>query len=628
MTSYDTPYNRQLSRAQRLYDYADISQDREDIANSQPLNGGLVDGGNYMGGSLPADIAGGEQMEGGARGAELADIIAPSGRKSIMKPAIKGGRRKMKGMGEGDVSMSVSEKSGKGLSGGDWFSDLLGTVGNVAETAGKFMPLLAGLGAPSGGKMAKRKLTKKQMEKLLLAIAMRDAKRGRGQGAISGGDQIEDEDHPATLDSIRMNMGSSGKHNLNTNSIIGNGVSGGFDFGSLFSRGKDLAQKGIGYARQGCKMLGNGAPSGGNLSANFQDPQDYMALAQLAGMGQPSGGGAGVYGMPELLGMEGGMYDRLKYSSTDAGAGQPSGGGNPILDAVFPIAGMFGLGQPSGGQMGEDDIVSSFLGGRTPSEVPREERMMLVKKALADAQMAKEIKRMMEANKSGRGLSGGEAPMLDRMVGGDFFSDFLGTLGNVAETAGKFMPLMAGLGQPSGGSAFGQLGNRLRGGAIEDSMPFNSPPVSIYPSNTPITGGGLSGGADAMNNLTRAIMKNNALAQMPLQASGMVGGRQLLLKPQMRGSSLSGMGAPSGGDQANLDYKPMRAEIEQSGSYGDPEEEGDTPAKKGKGQGAVSGGKRRGSASRNAIVAKVMREKGMKLVEASKYVKAHNLYKK
>ena len=58
MTSYDTPYNRQLGRAQRLYDYADIDQDREDIDNSQPLNGGLVDGGNaYSGGALPADIA-------------------------------------------------------------------------------------------------------------------------------------------------------------------------------------------------------------------------------------------------------------------------------------------------------------------------------------------------------------------------------------------------------------------------------------------------------------------------------------------------------------------------------------------------------------------------------------------
>jgi hypothetical protein len=46
MTSYDTPYNRQLARTQRLYDYSDINQDRADILDNGPLNGG----------SLPADI--------------------------------------------------------------------------------------------------------------------------------------------------------------------------------------------------------------------------------------------------------------------------------------------------------------------------------------------------------------------------------------------------------------------------------------------------------------------------------------------------------------------------------------------------------------------------------------------
>jgi hypothetical protein len=303
--------------------------------------------------------------------------------------------------------------------------------------------------------------------------------------------------------------------------------------------------------------------------------------------------------------------------------------------------------------------MKSFLGGRRPSEVPKEEKNMLMRKALADAQLASEVKMAMERAMSGRGLSGGELPMMERMVGGDFFNDLIGTVGNVAQTAGHLLPLF-GLGQPSGGSGYGNLRHRLKGGAIEDGMPFNSPPPSMYYSNTPITGGGMSGGAGYdMEDLQKAVMLNQAMSQsgaglsggMDYQTmlnqlanpttsfsgydgSGLSGGmmdggrlragRQLLLKEQMRGSSLSGMGQPSGGDQADLDYQPMKAEYETKGSYGDPDERGDT-----KGKGQPSGGKKaRGSSSRNAIVAKVMREKGMKLVEASKYVKAHNLYKK
>jgi len=655
MTSYDTPYNRQLGRAQRLYDYADIDQDREDIDNSQPLNGGLVDGGNaYSGGSLPADIADeipeNKIVGGQRRGAEMSDIIAPSGRKDIMRPAIKGGK-KMKGKGEGLVK------------GGDFFNDLIGTVGNVAQTAGHLLPLF-GLGSPSGGAKMKRKLTKGQMEKLLKAIAMRDAKRGRGQGAMSGGDQIMDTDDAQLLQPSFTNMGHSGRHNLNTNAVMGNGMSGGIDFGRLFNQGKALANQGLSYARQGCKVLGNGQPSGGNAQGR---PYDFYE-----GMGEER--------------PVGGMYNKMAYN----GSGVISDLGIP---GISQIAGLFGLGQPSGGQSpDEDEIMKSFLGGRRPSEVPKEEKNMLMRKALADAQLASEVKMAMERAMTGRGLSGGELPMMERMVGGDFFNDLIGTVGNVAQTAGHLLPLF-GLGQPSGGSGLGNLRHRLKGGAIEDGMPFNSPPPSMYYSNTPITGGGMSGGAGYdMEDLQKAVMLNQAMSQAPMMASGqpsggqMVGGRQmrggdffndligtvgnvaqtaghllplfglgqpsggmmdmpmssseleqnavsggrmrrgrhLLLKPQMRGSSLSGMGQPSGGDQADLDYQPMKAEYETQGSYGDPDERGDT-----KGKGEPSGGKKpRGSSSRNAIVAKVMREKGMKLVEASKYVKAHNLYKK
>ena len=134
----------------------------------------------------------------------------------------------------------------------------------------------------------------------------------------------------------------------------------------------------------------------------------------------------------------------------------------------------------------------------------------------------------------------------------------------------------------------------------------------------------LSGFGQPSGGMMDMPMSSSELQQNAISGGRMRKGRHLLLKEQMRGSSLSGMGQPSGGDQADLDYQPMKAEYETKGSYGDPDERGDT-----KGKGEPSGGKKpRGSSSRNAIVAKVMREKGMKLVEASKYVKAHNLYKK
>jgi hypothetical protein len=153
-------------------------------------------------------------------------------------------------------------------------------------------------------------------------------------------------------------------------------------------------------------------------------------------------------------------------------------------------------------------------------------------------------------------------------------------------------------------------------------------------------GAGLSGGFDfgSLFNKAKGIAdKGLGYARMGCKAIGsggtdgldVVGGRmrrghQLLLKEQMRGSSLSGFGQPSGGDQADLDYQPMKAEYETQGSYGDKTARGDT-----KGKGQPSGGKKpRGSSTRNQIVAKIMREKGMKLVEASQYVKQHNLYKK
>lgn len=38
------------------------------------------------------------------------------------------------------------------------------------------------------------------------------------------------------------------------------------------------SHKGLGYARQGCKMLGNGQPSGGDIQAMSGDMPELMGL--------------------------------------------------------------------------------------------------------------------------------------------------------------------------------------------------------------------------------------------------------------------------------------------------------------------------------------------------------------
>jgi hypothetical protein len=41
---------------------------------------------------------------------------------------------------------------------------------------------------------------------------------------------------------------------------------------------------------------------------------------------------------------------------------------------------------------------------------------------------------------------------------------------------------------------------------------------------------------------------------------------------------------------------------------------------------SIGGARKGGRQAKNVIVQKIMKEKGLKLIEASKYVKAHNLY--
>jgi hypothetical protein len=82
---------------------------------------------------------------------------------------------------------------------------------------------------------------------------------------------------------------------------------------------------------------------------------------------------------------------------------------------------------------------------------------------------------------------------------------------------------------------------------------------------------------------------------------GMSGGRQLVPVANMKASYMAGLGRSGGGGSGG------------GGSGG------------GGSGGGVSGGKASGM-KRGDIVKRVMAERGLKMIEASKYVKEHNLY--
>nr|WPF46441.1 MAG: hypothetical protein [Lake Baikal virophage 2] len=295
-------------------------------------------------------------------------------------------------------------------------------------------------------------------------------------------------------------------------------------------------------------------------------------IAQLQGR---RGAGANTYGMPALLGMEGGdddleggdffsdFADGFKKGFTgtldvagkllpfahlvglgESGAGESGGrrrrrrggqemqGEGPISDLGIPglsqIAGLFGLGVSGGADPAfqiavpppaSDAIVSAFLGGRHPSKVSKEEKKMLFMKALADAKLHHELGDMMKMQASG--MSGGmynkaAYPMLNGMglSGGDFFSDLLGTVGKVAQIAGPIMNIA---------SKFGAGDESMSGGGLTDMPALNAKPVRYSYGK--------------MGNI--AGMANGA--GMPPKRKALKGG-YLQPPPTQVGVSMSGMG--------------------------------------------------------------------------------------
>jgi hypothetical protein len=464
MTSYDTTYNRDLARSQRLYDYANIKNDTHQYNMGPTHQGGGMSGGadsdsdgGCAGMGRPfSDVAKGMGYSGGVRrGAEMADTMSPSGQFSVVPGRSKatgsgmsGGKRHhlVKGSAEAKAYMaSIRKKKTGGGAGIYGMPELLGLEGKGGTD-----------GFPSGFKDNN-------------PLAMAGGKKHRGKG-MSGG-------------SVPLDSQLKGILNDRT---MGNGMSGG-DFWS------DLGDGFMSVVKPVASVIGSVAPFlGGGMSG-------------------------------------GSVADELAVSSADI----------PLQEA--------------------------FLGGRHPSTVPRDEKLMLMKKALADFAIQRQFQNHLEAKRnrgmsmSGHGLANSD---LDALVDTDFTGasrkgkgmsgGALSHEGNMA-MADAMGDIFSGMGNPRAVGC-GQSGGK-RPHLVKGSAEAKAYMASIRNKK----GRGMSGGGImepavsaevgqphySYGQMADTAGKSNVGSGGAKPRKG--GAHQLLLKPQMYGSSMSGMGM-SGGD--------------------------------------------------------------------------------
>lgn len=341
MTSYDTGYNRDLARSQRLYDYANIKNDTLNYNMGPTHQGGGMSGGEEGMGRPFSDIASGRGMSGGVRrGAELADIASPSGQFSVVAGRTNatgsgmsgagqsGGKKLVKGSPEAKAFMaSIRRKKGNGMSGG-----ANGNVYGMPELLGRTTQALEGRGGTDG-----------------FPSGFKD----NNPLSMSGGAVPLKQQLKGILD----------------DRTLGNGMSGG-DFWSDF---------------------GDGFVKGFTGTLNVASK-----LLPFIGLGEQEGCGM-------------------------------SGGNVPSELALMS---------------GSTPMAEAFLGGRHPSMVPKDEKVMLMKKALADYAMMKQLNKHLKARQGGgklqithgAGMSGGGImePAVSAEVGQPRYS-----YGQMADTAGK-----------------------------------------------------------------------------------------------------------------------------------------------------------------------------------------------
>lgn len=201
------------------------------------------------------------------------------------------------------------------------------------------------------------------------------------------------------------------------------------------------------------KKKGKGLSGGGIMepavSAEVGQPRySYGQMADTAGKSNVgSGGGRRGRGMSGgALSYQGNMA--MADAMGDIFSGMGNSGGRQV-----------GCGY-SGGNNGVSSELSlssaaiplqeAFLGGRRVQDVPRDEKLMLMKKALADYAMMKQFKKHLNARQGG-GYSGGNGLAnndMDSLVDRDFTGagmsggDFWGDLGGVAQNLLPLLPML------------------------------------------------------------------------------------------------------------------------------------------------------------------------------------------
>jgi len=390
MTSYDTGYNRDLARSQRLYDYANIKNDMINYNMGPTHQGGGMSGGEEGMGRPFSDIMkGGRNMNGCGFFDDVLSGISKVGQVvSDVAPAIETGMNLYNKFG----------KKGKGMSGGvrrgAELADIASPSGQFSVVAGRRNPTGSGM---SGGK----KLVKGSPEAKAYMASIR-RKKGKG---MSGGANGNVYGMPELL-------------GRTTQALEGRGGTDGFPSG--FKDNNMLAMTGGQY---GCGQSGGAVPLKQQLAGILDD--------RTTGRGMSGGDFWSDFGDGFVKGFTGTLNVASKLLPF-IGLGEQEGCGMSGGNVASELALM----------SGSTPMAEAFLGGRHPSMVPKDEKVMLMKKALADYAMMRQLHKHIKASHGrgkltithGAGLSGGGImePAVSGEVGAPRYS-----YGEMADTAGK-----------------------------------------------------------------------------------------------------------------------------------------------------------------------------------------------
>lgn len=497
MTSYDNEYNRSLRRKVMGLDVANITNDRMKAADT-PLHGGASKKQRRKDSSALQDV---DFRQGGLSGDGFFDDLLDG---------------LNKGAQIANTSLDLYNKVGKTFG-----SKGMGMSGGVRRGAE-----LSDVAQPQGetGRMLSRVPRSKKGNALLA---------GSGKLHIVHGGYGDSTNYEPSFRKIEAQQAKSGFIGAGDDDMEGGDFFS--DFADGFQKGfkgtMDVAGKLVPFL----PMLGLGESGSGKKMSKAQQ----MRLAKkIMAMQSRRGAGAGTYGMPALLGME---------------------GSGPISDLGIPglsqIAQMFGLGVSGGAADGAQDpafktpspqaLATAFLGGRHPSKVPKAEKKMLFMKALADAKMHHELGKML----NGKGVSGGmynkaaygDMPLMQGLglSGGDFFSDLIGTIGNVANVAAPFMQIASkfGAGENEDDREVGGAYRPMQGHGLTDMPALNATP-SRYSYGKMANIAGMANGAGKPSKTPKNKIIRGGYLQPP---------------PTQVGVSMSGMGSHSSDEDSEED---------------------------------------------------------------------------